>query len=113
MQRDKLSIFGADYDTVDGTGIRDYIHITDLANGHVQALNNLQDNLSVYNLGTGTGYSVFELIQAVENVNNVTIPYAVEPRRDGDIAISYADVTKAKNELNWTAEKNLDDMAKI
>lgn len=112
-QREKLSVFGNDYDTHDGTGIRDYIHITDLANGHVQALNNLNNNLSVYNLGTGTGYSVFDLMHAVQNVNNITIPYVIEPRRVGDIAISFADATKAKNELNWTAVKTLNDMAKI
>lgn len=112
-KRDKLSIFGDDYDTIDGTGIRDYIHISDLANGHVQALNNLSDNLSVYNLGTGTGYSVLQLVQAVQDVNKIKIPYTMQARRDGDIAISYADVSKVKQELNWTAVKTLNDMAKI
>lgn len=112
-KREKLSIFGNDYNTNDGTGIRDFIHITDLASGHVHALQHLNNKLSIYNLGTGTGYSVLQLLKAVEQVNDITIPYVIEDRRHGDIAISYADVNKAHDELNWQSHKTLRDMAKI
>lgn len=108
----EVSVFGDDYDTPDGTGVRDYIHIVDLAKGHVQALKrNLQTKgRGIYNLGTGRGYSVLELIQAFEKVNQVAVPYRIAPRRSGDIATCFADPSRAREELGWTAEKSLDDM---
>ena len=110
---EKLSIFGNDYDTKDGTGVRDYIHVVDLAKGHVLALNKLdkeEKGLFVYNLGTGKGYSVLDIVKTYEKVNNVEIPYQITERRKGDIAIYYADPTKAKEELGFVASKTLDDM---
>lgn len=109
-----LNIFGNDYDTKDGTGVRDYIHVVDLAKGHVKALEFLDKNakLVYYNLGTGRGYSVLEMVKAFEKVNNVSVPYKIAPRRDGDIATCYADTSKAFKELNWKAEYGLDDMIK-
>ena len=109
-----LNIFGNDYDTKDGTGVRDYIHVVDLAKGHVKALEFLDknENLVYYNLGTGRGYSVLEMVKAFEKVNNVSVPYKIAPRRDGDIATCYADTSKALKELNWKAEYGLEDMIK-
>ena len=106
-----LSVFGDDYDTKDGTGVRDYIHVVDLALGHVKALENMNDNgVSIYNLGTGNGYSVLEMVKTFEDVNKVEVPYKIVSRREGDIAACYADCSKAYRELNWKATKNLSDM---
>lgn len=110
----QLSVFGDDYDTHDGTGVRDYIHVVDLARGHVLAV---KDNIGnpgakVYNLGTGIGYSVLDLVHAFIKENNVDIPYKICPRRAGDIATCYADATRAKEVLGWVAEKDLNDMVR-
>ena len=107
-----LGVFGNDYDTPDGTGVRDYIHVVDLAKGHVKALKKLVGDHGVYtyNLGTGHGYSVLDIVKAYEKANNVTINYEIKPRRAGDIATCYADPTKAREELDWVAEKTLEDM---
>lgn len=111
---ESLSIFGNDYDTLDGTGVRDYIHVVDLAKGHLKAIEKIVSTniCDEYNLGTGTGYSVLEMVETFKKVNNVDVPYKIVERRDGDIAACYADSTKAKKELNWTAEKTLEDMVK-
>ena len=111
----ELSVFGNDYDTPDGTGVRDYIHVVDLAKGHIKALEKLEkekEGLYIYNLGTGTGYSVLDMVKAFEKATGKNVPYKIAPRRAGDIAICYADSSKAKEELGWKAEKNLDDMCK-
>ena len=110
----QLSVFGDDYDTHDGTGVRDYIHVVDLARGHVLAV---KDNIGnpgakVYNLGTGIGYSVLDLVHAFMKENNVEIPYKICPRRAGDIATCYADASRAKEVLGWVAEKDLNDMVR-
>jgi len=107
-----LNVFGTDYETHDGTGIRDYIHVIDLAAGHLKALEKLksQPGLLTYNLGTGTGYSVLDLVKAFEKVNGVKIPYELAARRPGDIAKSYANAEKAKSELGWHAKYGIDDM---
>ena len=109
-----LGVFGNDYDTPDGTGVRDYIHVGDLAKGHVKALKKLVGDHGVYtyNLGTGHGYSVLDIVKAYEKANNVTINYEIKPRRAGDIATCYADPAKAREELDWVAEKTLEDMCK-
>lgn len=108
-----LGVFGNDYDTPDGTGVRDYIHVVDLAKGHVAAFHCFnQPGVKIYNLGTGKGYSVLEVVSTFEKVNNLTIPYEIKPRRAGDIATCFADATKAKNELHWQAEKELEDMCR-
>ncbi|HEL1351233.1 TPA: UDP-glucose 4-epimerase GalE [Streptococcus equi subsp. zooepidemicus] len=109
---DCVGVFGDDYETKDGTGVRDYIHVVDLARGHVAALAKLAEepSLSIYNLGTGTGYSVLDIIEAFSQVVGKAIPYKILPRRQGDIAACYADATKAKKELNWTAEYGLERM---
>ncbi len=109
---DCVGVFGDDYETKDGTGVRDYIHVVDLARGHVAALAKLAEepSLSIYNLGTGTGYSVLDIIEAFSQVVGRAIPYKILPRRQGDIAACYADATKAKKELNWTAEYGLERM---
>jgi UDP-glucose 4-epimerase len=109
---DKLRVFGNDYDTKDGTGVRDYIHVVDLAKGHLKALDKVLTDTGVdaYNLGTGTGYSVLEIVKAFEKVTGITIPYEITDRRSGDIAVSYADPAKAKEELGWVAERSLEDM---
>lgn len=109
-----LGVFGNDYDTPDGTGVRDYIHVVDLAKGHVKALKKLVGDHGVYtyNLGTGHGYSVLDIVKAYEKANNVKVNYEIKPRRAGDIATCYADPTKAREELDWVAEKTLEDMCK-
>jgi UDP-glucose 4-epimerase len=104
---DRLRVFGNDYPTVDGTGVRDYIHVVDLAEGHVAALENLSEGVHVYNLGTGKGTSVLELVKAFEEANDIEIPYEIVDRRPGDIASCYADASKAKRELGWTAKRDL------
>ena len=109
----ELSVFGNDYNTPDGTGVRDYIHVVDLAKGHVLALDKLdkeQQGLYIYNLGTGTGYSVLDMVKAFEKATGKKVPYKIAPRRAGDIAICYADSKKAKEELGWKATKTLEDM---
>lgn len=110
----KLTVFGNDYPTPDGTCIRDYIHVIDLAKGHLAALGKLKTNcgLASYNLGTGKGYSVLEIISAFEKANNLKLPYVIGPRREGDAAVCYASVKKADNELGFKAQKNLDDMCR-
>lgn len=107
-----LGVFGNDYDTPDGTGVRDYIHVVDLAVGHVRAVEKLKEKagVSVYNLGTGNGYSVLDMVKAFSKACGKEIPYQIKPRRAGDIAICYCDATKAKEELHWTAERGLDEM---
>lgn len=107
-----LNVFGDDYDTPDGTGVRDYIHVVDLAKGHIKALDkaNSTTGVSVYNLGTGHGYSVLDLIKAFEKVNNVKVNYKIVERRPGDIASCYADPSKAYEELGWKAELGIEDM---
>lgn len=111
-KREKLQVFGNDYPTTDGTGVRDYIHVVDLAKGHLAALDkNLQKSgVKTYNLGTGKGVSVLELIQAFEKSSGQKIPFEIAPRRSGDIAECYADATKASVELNWRAEKTIEQM---
>jgi UDP-glucose 4-epimerase len=108
----ELKVFGNDYPTPDGTGIRDYIHVVDLAEGHIKALKkvNSEAGIEAYNLGTGTGYSVLEMVAAFEKVSNVSIPYRFTDRRPGDIASCYADPSKAMNELGWTATRGLVEM---
>ena len=111
----ELSVFGIDYNTPDGTGVRDYIHVVDLAKGHVKALEKLdrkQNGLYIYNLGTGKGYSVLDMVKAFEKVTGKKVPYKIAPRREGDIATCYAEPKKAKEELGWQAEKTLEDMCK-
>lgn len=108
----ELGVFGNDYPTRDGTGVRDYIHVVDLAKGHVKALDYTEEHtgVEIVNLGTGTGYSVLEIVHAFERVNNLKIPYVIKPRRDGDIAECYANADKAKEILGWQAEKGLEEM---
>ena len=109
----ELSVFGNDYDTPDGTGVRDYIHVVDLAKGHVKALEKIEkekEGLYIYNLGTGKGYSVLDMVNAFEKATGQKVPYKITARREGDIATCYADPEKAKEELGWTAEKTLEDM---
>lgn len=111
----ELSIFGNDYNTKDGTGVRDYIHVVDLSIGHIKALEKLQKEqrgVFIYNLGAGKGVSVLELVKTFENVNKVKIPYKIAPRRAGDLDEFFADATKAKEELNWTTTKTLEDMCR-
>lgn len=107
-----LGVFGNDYDTVDGTGVRDFIHVVDLAKGHVKALKKIVDKsgVSIYNLGTGNGYSVLQVVHAFEKACGKEIKYEIKPRRPGDIATCYADAAKAKNELGWVAEKGIEEM---
>ena len=111
-QLNELSVFGDDYDTKDGTGVRDYIHVVDLAKGHVASIKKLEENpgLLTYNLGTGEGYSVLDLVKAFEKVNNIKIPYKIIDRRPGDIDMCYADPTKAFDELGWKAEFGIERM---
>ena len=107
-----LGVFGNDYDTHDGTGVRDYIHVVDLARGHVKAIDNLKENpgVKIYNLGTGKGYSVLDVVKAFEKACGHEIAYEIKPRRAGDIATCYSDATLAKKELGWTAEYGIDEM---
>lgn len=113
-KRRELQVFGNDYLTKDGTGVRDYIHVVDLAKGHVAALEKVMHSTGIdaYNLGTGHGYSVLELVTAFEKASGVKIPYKIVERRPGDIAICYADVEKARTHLNWQAEKGIEEMCK-
>lgn len=117
-QREKLFIFGSDYPTKDGTGVRDFIHVVDLAKGHVAALklfnnqNTFSPDYRIYNLGTGKGYSVLEMVQTFERANSVNVPYEIVGKRPADIAVSYADVTKIFNELGWKSELNIEDMCR-
>ena len=110
----ELTVFGKDYDTEDGTGVRDYIHVVDLAKGHLSALKKIRENsgVQIYNLGTGRGYSVLELVKTFEKVNNVKVNYKIGDRRPGDIASCFSDVNKAKKEMNWVATKGLEEMCK-
>jgi len=107
-----LSVYGDDYPTHDGTGVRDYIHVVDLAKGHVAACKYDHKGVEIINLGTGIGYSVLDMVHAFEEANGINIPYVIAPRRAGDIATCYADATKAKKLLGWKAEKNLVDMCR-
>ncbi len=111
-KRPKLNVFGDDYDTPDGTGVRDYIHVVDLARGHVSALQKIKENagLCVYNLGTGRGVSVLDLVKTFEEVNQIKIPYEIVARRPGDIATCYCDPSKAKKELGWEATLGIREM---
>ncbi len=113
-KRKELHVFGDDYPTRDGTGIRDYIHVFDLAEGHVATLKRLEDKpgLVVYNLGTGKGTSVLELVHAFEEANGIKVPYVIDPRRSGDVAENFADVAKAEKELHWRARFNVLDACK-
>lgn len=108
----KLRIFGNDYPTPDGTGVRDYIHVMDLAEGHVVALEKLNKGVHIYNLGTVKGTSVLQLVRVFEEVNSIKIPYEIVDRRPGDIAVCYADVKKAEKELGWTAKRSIKDMCR-
>ena len=109
-----LSVFGSDYSTKDGTGVRDYIHVVDLAKGHLKALDKIRGEagVQIYNLGTGNGYSVLEIVNTFMKVNNIEVKYKIAERRPGDIAVCFADPTKAKEELGWTAEKGIEEMCK-
>lgn len=110
----QLGVFGNDYPTHDGTGVRDYIHVVDLAKGHVKAIEYAGKNkgTEIFNLGTGIGYSVLDIVKAFEKANDIKIPYVIKPRRDGDIAECYADPTKARDVLGWQAEETLENMCK-
>jgi UDP-glucose 4-epimerase len=109
-----LNVYGNDYDTLDGTGVRDYIHVVDLALGHIKALEKIKENkgILVYNLGTGNGYSVLQMVDSFKKVSGNAINYVVQPRRAGDIGLCYADVTKAKEELHWEATRGIDEMCR-
>ncbi|NUU99617.1 UDP-galactose-4-epimerase [Marinitoga sp. 1154] len=113
-KREKLYVFGNDYNTHDGTGVRDYIHVVDLVIGHIKALEKIMNEagVKVYNLGTGVGYSVLDVVKAFEKANNIKIPYEITNRRPGDVDQIYADPTKALKELGWKAERNLVDMCR-
>ena len=113
-RREKLSVFGNDYDTPDGTGVRDYIHVVDLAKGHVAAVKYTEENkgCEVFNLGTGAGYSVLDMVHTFRDVNQVAVPYQIVDRRPGDLAVCYADPAKSAEKLGWKAEKTLADMCR-
>ena len=113
-RREKLSVFGNDYDTPDGTGVRDYIHVVDLAKGHVAAVKYTEENAGceVFNLGTGIGYSVLDMVHTFRDVNQVAVPYQIVERRPGDLAVCYADPAKSAEKLGWKAEKTLADMCR-
>lgn len=113
-KREKLSVFGNDYPTPDGTGVRDYIHVVDLARGHVAAMDYLCSHTgeAVFNLGTGNGYSVLDMVNAFEKANGVKVPYVIAPRRSGDVAVCYADPAKSAEVLGWHAQYNLEDMCR-
>ncbi len=108
----ELGVFGDDYDTPDGTGVRDYIHVVDLARGHVNSVDKVMSGtgVNIYNLGTGIGYSVLDIVNAFKKVNNIDVPYSIKPRREGDIAMCYADPAKAEKELGWKAQYDLTKM---
>ena len=109
---EKLGVFGNDYDTPDGTGVRDYIHVADLAAGHVKALQHMKPGVAIYNLGTGQGYSVLDVVKAYSKACGKEIPYEIKPRRAGDIATCYSDPTKAKKELGWEAQYGIEEMCR-
>ena len=111
---EELTVFGGDYPTPDGTGVRDYIHVVDLAKGHLKALDKIRNekDVQIYNLGTGKGYSVLELIKTFEKVNDIKVKYKIGARRPGDIPACYADPSKAEKELNWKAEKGVEEMCR-
>lgn len=114
-KRPYLSVYGDDYDTPDGTGIRDYIHVVDLADGHVKAVNNILDGkkgVQIFNLGTGKGYSVLDIVKAFSKAYGKELPYKIAPRRPGDLAVCYSDPTKAKEVLGWEAKRGIDDMCR-
>ena len=111
-QLERLSIFGNDYDTIDGTGVRDYIHVVDLAKGHVSAIEKMDSGVSVYNLGTGRGTSVLEIVNAFIKVTGADVPYQIVGRRPGDIAVCFADAGKAERELGWKAELGIEEMVR-
>jgi UDP-glucose 4-epimerase len=113
-RRKELGVFGNDYDTHDGTGVRDYIHVVDLATAHVAALQAIEKNagLAIYNIGTGHGYSVLDVVNAFEKANGVKVPYSIKPRRPGDIATCYCDPSKAERELGWKAKYGIEDMCR-
>ena len=114
-QLEQLSVFGDDYNTLDGTGVRDYIHVVDLAKGHIKALEKLEKEktgIYIYNLGTGIGYSVLDMVKAFEKTTGRPVKYKIVPRRAGDIATCYSNPEKAQKELGWKAEKTLEDMCK-
>ena len=109
---EKLGVFGDDYDTPDGTGVRDYIHVVDLAAGHVCALEHIKEGVSIYNLGTGHGYSVLDVVKAYGKACGKEIPYEIKPRRAGDIAQCYSDPSKAERELGWNARYGIEEMCR-
>ncbi len=111
---EKVHVFGNDYDTPDGTGVRDYIHVVDLAKGHVKAIEGMEklEGVNVFNLGTGIGYSVLDIVRAFSAACGKDLPYVIDPRRPGDIATCYSDPSKARDVLGWVAEKNLEDMCR-
>lgn len=109
---EELNIYGNDYDTPDGTGVRDYIHVVDLAKGHIAALNNIRPGVSIYNLGTGRGVSVLDLVKVFSKIISKEVPYCISPRRSGDVAISFASADKARKEIGWKAEKTVEDMCR-
>lgn len=113
-KRKELGVFGSDYDTHDGTGVRDYIHVVDLGRAHVASLKAIEENkgVAIYNIGTGTGYSVLDVIKAFVKVNGVDVPYALKPRRSGDVAVTYCNPAKAKAELGWEAQYGIEDMCR-
>lgn len=111
-KRDKIYMFGDDYPTEDGTCVRDYIHVVDLAKGHVKAIENLKDGINIYNLGTGRGTSVLELVKAFMKVNDIIVPYEIVGRRPGDIASCFADASKAEKELGRKAELGIEEMVR-
>ena len=111
-QLSHLNIFGNDYDTEDGTGVRDYIHVVDLAKGHVAAVENMKTGTHIYNLGSGKGTSVLEMVRTFEKVNQVDVPFEITSRRSGDIAVCFADVSKVKKELGWETKLGIEDMCR-
>ena len=113
-KREHLNVFGSDYDTHDGTGVRDYIHVVDLAKGHISALEKVMKGTGIdaINLGTGVGYSVLDVVKSFEKANDIKIPYKITERRPGDIATCFADPNRALEVLGWKAEKNLEDMCR-
>jgi UDP-glucose 4-epimerase len=111
----ELQVFGNDYSTVDGSGVRDYIHVVDLANGHLKALEKVMssNDVEAFNLGTGTGYSVLEMVSAFERASGIKVPHCIADRRPGDVSVRYADPSKARNELGWVAERGIEECVMI